>query len=396
MLHLHSKDRISGTSNNFDISVGDNPRLHNIKAISLESVEMVNSVYNIPSTWNFKTAFVKHPSQDTFIINGKNTIHFTYQRSSSHPIIPLTASIIGNQSYSRTAFENALRATMTNALTSNGIIDTLDVFAGFTSYEIVVVVTFETARINIVATPGSLSDYFTNIQNDEDSSFKFPKARVFWSLPATPFEDWKSIQNDYPNGIYIYEASPTPGNYNAGSLVQSLNTSFQATSTAYNLPSNSLQLTASETTFKTSLYFEPSFLEGASGWRMYTSSSSRGVKEMGFTQAQYEMPLTGSITGSGLINVNSHEIVYLHCPTLPPMSILSHNGGITDSTIAKIHLGAVPIGHTFYYKNGSDSLMTFENSYSDITVLNFFLTDENLEPIDLNGVDWSMTFIIYT
>jgi hypothetical protein len=292
---------------------------------------------------------------------------------------------------------NALQTSIQNTLTNNSINDVVNVSTGFVSYEMLIDVVFEDASINIVETPNSLTDYFSNITNfNNGASYKFPKSIILWN-GTTTYENWKSIQSDYPpTNIYTYEVFPSGGNYNASELINTLNSSFETTSLSFNLPSNSLVFSASQNTYKSSLIFVP-FINSES--RMYTSSLCN-IRDLGYNLLKYDMPLTtANISSDGLININGNEYIFLNCP-LFNISISTKNNGnsINSCCFAKLPIGSVPLGHTYFYKNTSDTLLTFsDNGFSDINILNFFLTDQNLEPtINLNGVDWSMTFIIYT
>jgi hypothetical protein len=287
---------------------------------------------------------------------------------------------------------------MRTALLSAGIDDVLNI-AMINNYyhEWNVRCVFEDSRLQIVYVSNSLSDYLYDNRNTNSATFRFPKSNIYWNRNSVTYDDWKSISNQY-DGIYVYDTNTyvTAGNYNAGSLSTAINSAFQIISNSYNIPQNSLELSLFESTFKSQLFFAPANSNPGNGWRIYFKNN-KSVSEMGFSlSATYYTLTSGTIQSNSLVNVNGAEIIYLNCPTFPSMSISSHKGGTNNSCICKLNLGSVPIGHTFYYKNSSDSLLTFDDNYSDITTLNFFLSDINGNEIDLNNIDWTMTFLIYT
>lgn len=420
LLNISSTDRIQGTTTNFKVNLGNNGRLHNLKSLSLESLEINNSFYNVDDDWMLKFGFIHNPESPNSRIffnsiyeNTLNSsINFTFRPDAIGGTHTATVYITVNQGYTDpellTEIKNKINTYLnTHYGTTNVVYTDYNIFSGSginTVYNFYGVASG--SLLNFIHIDASLTIHMRDLENNPISSrFKMAAVKHYYTSGQTTYEQLQKLEPYYINIsnnrkiIIIYDREEFKGDvfpngfYSMSLLTTKLNTTINGKFVEAGHPSNTLVYSYDTTTLLSSLSVALAY-QNLSSIVFINNLASRNLGVETFEPNIIPF-IFDAISGTRLIEMNSYETLYLHCPELPSISIDSK--GRFNSVICKIPIGMAQFGYNLFYRNTSDTLLTFdERGMSDLSVLTFFITDNEGNQVNNNGLDWTMSFVMET
>lgn len=179
-----------------------------------------------------------------------------------------------------------------------------------------------------------------------------------------------------------YTVTLTPGNYNRKSLKITLQTILNDTSFnnwTYNISiPTSNEVDTGKLTFSVSNNSsnQPSFIFPTTG-NIY--------EVLGFEAGSTNNFINDNLISQNVIKLQKEDTIYIHSDIA---------GGSTSTLLQDIHAEAIDFDH-IVFRNTIPELYNKPINTTYNNIYRFYLTNENDELLNLNGLNWSMTLLVF-
>jgi hypothetical protein len=191
----------------------------------------------------------------------------------------------------------------------------------------------------------------------------------------------RETQTSNPANSFTFDISIPAGNYNINQLINQLQTTLNAnTQLAVNYIISYDKIT-------NKLTFSTPTTDRTITFLFNTGNKSKVdlQKILGFDLQDYSFSTGNNLISVGSVNISPYSNIFIVSPNLSITNQISSLSGNYTNILHKIPINTSP--NTFIY----DRNLLFTKYRSGINTLNaieLLLTDEDLDLIDFNGVDW--------